>query len=216
MSCSTVSHSWEMLPIKNLIKVDRDRLDIRQVGSEAAKTTNMSYLRLGLETPEENLYHRGDKQAEAAGYYSDMMRLPQSLSVWNRIWCRTKSLIKMGVNNQKEEHGVCLPAASIIFLCPPWFSAWVLSPQPFNAWWKACPSVCLPTSAFKRFPLLYLSVRLPFICLIPPSHKNCWHYQRREERVKSLDRCRYALSASQLWSEPHRFCRGQAGRRGGG
>lgn len=85
MSCSTASHSWEMMPIKNLIKVNRNRRDIRQVGSEAAKTTNMSYLRLGLEMPEENWYHRGDKQAEAAGYYSDMMRLPQSLRVWNLI-----------------------------------------------------------------------------------------------------------------------------------
>lgn len=81
MSCGAVSHSWENLPIKNLIKVDRNRRDIRQVGSEAAKTTNMSYLRLGFEEPEENLSHRGDKQAEAAGYQSAVMRLPQSLSV---------------------------------------------------------------------------------------------------------------------------------------
>lgn len=111
-----------------------------------------------------------------------------------------------------EQGPIFLPI--LYFLFSPWCSAWVLSLQPFNVWWKACPSVCLSTSAFERFPLLYLSVRLPFICLIPPSHKNCWHYQRREERVKSLDRCQYALSALQLWSEPDRFCREQAGGRG--
>lgn len=149
MSCSTVSHSWEMLPIKNLIKVDRNR---RQVGSEAAKTTNMSYLRLGLEMPEENLYHRGDKQAEAAGYYSDMMRLPQSLSVWNLIWCKTKSVIKMGVNNQNEEHGVCLPPPSIIFLCPPWFSAWVLSPNRLRSDGRLVRLFVSPPLPLKGFP----------------------------------------------------------------
>lgn len=45
----------------------------------------MSNLRLDFEKPEENLYHRGDKhaggQAVSAGYQSDVIRLPLSLSV---------------------------------------------------------------------------------------------------------------------------------------
>lgn len=162
MSCSTVSQSWEMLPIKNLIKVDRNRRDIRQVGSEAATTTNMSYLRLALETPEENLYQRGDKQAEAAGYYSDMMRLPPSWSVWNLIWCRTKSLIKMGVNNQNKEHEACLPPQSIIFLCPPWCSAWVLSPNRLTSDGRLVRLFVSPPLPLKGFPS---SIR-PSDCLL--------------------------------------------------